>query len=777
MLNNQRIAASLAALFVACVVGVVAMVGIAGVSSVADAAGLGRINVLSRMGQPFVAEIELVNVNKDDLATLNASLAPSAAYQAANINFDQALNSLRLTVQRRANGSAYIRATSWRPVNEPYLDLMVDVSWNGGKFRRQYAALLDMPTSAEAATAAASAATKAQATSRVATADASAAPQANAESKPPRKQRTPRAAKPAATKDGAAAPVLAMPGMPGTPGASTTPAAAAAAQKPETKPLESASTATPPASKPEPNAAPGKSEAATTVATKADRPDAGKGDAPKGDPTADTSKATPVTPAEPVKADTKEPATTPAPDPADPKAESAPVARPQPTLPRAAPPAPPAPPEPGVIDKLMKYGLWIVGAILALLLALAGFWGLGAWRRRKQANEEAAAAYPRFEPSVVSDAQAPTPAVNTPNIKTPTTAAVPASAAPASLTVANVTNLVDPVDEAKVYVNYGQFAQAENILRVAMSKEPGREAIQMALLELLAKRGNKDGFNQIAGRLHKETGGVGDNWKRAATLGYTLDPAHPLYSPPSSAARADAPGPMAASDETTMDIDQILAMNRTGLDPVAPPITPLSEFNIELPPADTPATGKTIDASTEEASMALDFKVELLTAPATPAPTTTLTTAPADDKVIEFVPTPVPASNDDVVLAFMGAQPAPTEAPVSARPKDDNSLEFKIEPAVTETKVQATPDVADPVPEAKVVEDVVERELLRSTKMRQVEPVKDERWHDVQLKFELVRAYQEMGDKTGVREVLDEIERDGDAEQKAEAKKIALSIE
>ncbi|HTD89300.1 MAG TPA: FimV/HubP family polar landmark protein, partial [Burkholderiales bacterium] len=110
-----------------------------------DAAGLGRLNVLSQLGQPFAAEIDLVNVSKDELATLQASLASPAAYQAANLQFNPALNALRLSVERRANGTPYIKATSFRPVAEPFLDLLIELAWQGGKIVREYSALLDPP--------------------------------------------------------------------------------------------------------------------------------------------------------------------------------------------------------------------------------------------------------------------------------------------------------------------------------------------------------------------------------------------------------------------------------------------------------------------------------------------------------------------------------------------------------------------------------------------------------------------------------------------------------
>ena len=110
-----------------------------------NAAGLGGMNVLSQIGQPFSAEIELVNVSKEELATLSATLAAPNAYRAANLQFNPALNSMRLAVERRADGRPFIRVTSSRPVAEPFLDILIELSWQGGRIVREYSALLDPP--------------------------------------------------------------------------------------------------------------------------------------------------------------------------------------------------------------------------------------------------------------------------------------------------------------------------------------------------------------------------------------------------------------------------------------------------------------------------------------------------------------------------------------------------------------------------------------------------------------------------------------------------------
>jgi pilus assembly protein FimV len=46
----------------------------------------------------------------------------------------------------------------------------------------------------------------------------------------------------------------------------------------------------------------------------------------------------------------------------------------------------------------------------------------------------------------------------------------------------------------------------------------------------------------------------------------------------------------------------------------------------------------------------------------------------------------------------------------------------------------------------------------------------------VQTKFDLAKAYQEMGDKEGAREILQEVIAEGDPEQKAAARKVLETL-
>src|SRR5471030_2609120 len=111
-------------------------------SPVANAAGLGKLTVLSSLGQPLRAEIELTAVSADEAGALVAKLAPADAFRAANIDFNPTLLSLHFDVEQRS-GRQFIRITSGQPVNEPFVDMLLELNWTGGRLVREYTFLLD----------------------------------------------------------------------------------------------------------------------------------------------------------------------------------------------------------------------------------------------------------------------------------------------------------------------------------------------------------------------------------------------------------------------------------------------------------------------------------------------------------------------------------------------------------------------------------------------------------------------------------------------------------
>jgi pilus assembly protein FimV len=114
------------------------------VASTANAAGLGKLTVLSSLGQPLRAEIELTSVSAEEASALVAKLAPTEAFRSANIDFNPALSSLRFEVEPR-NGRQVIKVSSSQAINEPFVDMLLELTWNGGRMVREYTFLLDPP--------------------------------------------------------------------------------------------------------------------------------------------------------------------------------------------------------------------------------------------------------------------------------------------------------------------------------------------------------------------------------------------------------------------------------------------------------------------------------------------------------------------------------------------------------------------------------------------------------------------------------------------------------
>jgi len=107
-----------------------------------NAAGLGKLTVLSSLGQPLRAEIELTAVSPEEASELVAKLASTDAFRAANIEFNPALLGLRFEVEARG-ARQFIRITSGQPINEPFVDMLLELTWTNGRLVREYTFLLD----------------------------------------------------------------------------------------------------------------------------------------------------------------------------------------------------------------------------------------------------------------------------------------------------------------------------------------------------------------------------------------------------------------------------------------------------------------------------------------------------------------------------------------------------------------------------------------------------------------------------------------------------------
>jgi hypothetical protein len=93
---------------------------------------------------PLNAEIEIVALQSRRRRRLVARVAPLDAFTAAGIEPTAMLNTMRFAVERRGN-QRILRMTTTAPVNEPFVELLIELQWSGGRLVREYTFLLDPP--------------------------------------------------------------------------------------------------------------------------------------------------------------------------------------------------------------------------------------------------------------------------------------------------------------------------------------------------------------------------------------------------------------------------------------------------------------------------------------------------------------------------------------------------------------------------------------------------------------------------------------------------------
>ena len=259
--------------------------------------------------------------------------------------------------------------------------------------------------------------------------------------------------------------------------------------------------------------------------------EAPKPEAPKVEP-APAAKAPEPAPAPPP---AEKPATVAAAPAEKPPAPEAPKAAPTPDAPKAvaAPPKKPAPPppEPSLLETALNEPLYLAaggGALLALLV------GGYLWRKKRSA---------KLENSLLGVTTTDSSSVFG------TTGGRSVDTGGSSLQTdfsqsgigAIDTDEVDPIAEADVYMAYGRDAQAEEILKEALQKDPNRQAVQVKLLEIYAARKDLKAFETTAGEIYAATGGQGPEWQKATDLGLSIDPTNPMYGGKPSAAGSRLP--------------------------------------------------------------------------------------------------------------------------------------------------------------------------------------------------------------------------------------------
>lgn len=96
----------------------------------AHAANLGAVRVFSRAGEPLKAEVALTGVNTAEAGALRAGIASADLFAASGIEYQPALDLVKVSVVRSGEGFA-LRLSSDEPINASMLNPIIELNDNG----------------------------------------------------------------------------------------------------------------------------------------------------------------------------------------------------------------------------------------------------------------------------------------------------------------------------------------------------------------------------------------------------------------------------------------------------------------------------------------------------------------------------------------------------------------------------------------------------------------------------------------------------------------------
>lgn len=780
--------------------------GLIAMPLMAHAAGLGKLSVTSALGQPLAAEIELFAADKAELDSLSASLASDQAFRDARVEFAPVLSSLRFTVAKKPDGKTVLKVSSSRPVNDPFIDMLVELNWASGRLVREYTMLLDPPGMggvqtvapvavaptpiAKPAPAAAPQTQTVPAAPAAAAAKPAPAPQTAAPDRVKVKRgdtltgiasrvrpegvsleqtllglyrendqafdgnmnrlkagktlKVPSVEKVAAIPQQEAVREIRLQAedwrayrqkLAGA--VSAAPEAKAAADQASSgkitpkvedraKPAPEAqqdvlklSKLTPPAG------AAGKADEARTLQEKlrAQEEDATarENSLRESDQRVATLEKQIQDMQKLVEMKERAQAEAPVAAPAAPAVPAAAASAPAPAAPAVvAPPAvPESEPADHWYDPLLASPLYWGGGLAALGLGGVLWWMLAGGGRRKRSGaalDDSLITGGDIQPNtVIGDASGGS--VNTGDTSFLT------DFSQAGLGTID-THDVDPIAEAEVYMAYGRDAQAEEILKEAINNNPDRHEIRVKLLEIYAARHNTATFEAVAGELYAALGSKSSPlWDKACEMGRSIDPTNPLYGGVQSSA---APAAAVATVAATAAVAGGAVTFADESAPAPLEIDAASEPELEPEPEVVAASGP---LEFESAGHVLNFDTQPEAVVAPEAGYVEMDTLGLDFDLPDL---DLPATADDTLKLDLGLD-------------EDNG------------------------PDSKFDFSGLDLDLGEAGG-------NDLELDEAGTKLDLARAYVEMGDKEGAREILNEVLAEGSDKQKADAQGMLSSL-
>ena len=396
--------------------------------------------------------------------------------------------------------------------------------------------------------------------------------------------------------------------------------------------------------------------------------------------------------------------------------------------PQPSPVPPPFEESQSLVDKLMANPLWLAAG--ALLLALLAWLGM----RLRKGGE------PEFQESILQEREQRPTSASAPVVEPmpePQEASMEDEAVAeesessllsefATSDLGSIQNQTeaDPMAEADVYLAYGRYQQAEDLIKGALAGDADREDLNLKLFEIYAAAQNRSDFDahaeKVLASLESQDHPL---WEKVCAMGVELNPDNPLY-------RGGDAAPADASSPGALELGGAMAAEPLPADDAPPAMQPSQDF-AEAPLEPVPA------ADNEDQGLDFDMDLAGLSESA----------AEADSEA--------PLEETDFSLD-MEPEQAAAEEPVVG--DEDNGMEFDLGELNLDSDL-----TADLEGEPAAAEDVPGDGLLADV-------------DEVATKLDLARAYIDMGDPEGARSILDEVMEEGNDDQKGEAQELLTQL-
>ncbi|AKF45135.1 FimV N-terminal domain protein [Pseudomonas syringae pv. syringae B301D] len=391
----------------------------------------------------------------------------------------------------------------------------------------------------------------------------------------------------------------------------------------------------------------------------------------------------------------------------------------------------------------------------------------------------------------------------------------------------------DPLVQAEIHIAYGRMNQAIELLEEAVNEDPKRDDIRLKLMEIYAEQGNNKAYAAherklvAAGKLEAEV-------EQREELNSTMKPVAPVAAPLASEASSAAPAVAAAAAAATTaalvaELDAKYLEELLADDAAEQDAEPEPEPEIVATPEPEPAVVAPLAAEPVEEADPFDNDFDLsLDEFEEPSVPEVSTVNDIDDLMLDEPK--VSAVADDEELSFESVMQQQEEARAATTPQDlaDFDLDLSEEDPALKSEddfllglgedpldlgeTSPVPPVSDDLelPEdfdlslADEIEtdqasqafateiDDVNAELERLSQNLEHPPLDEPRFtaedaaalddepdfdfmagtDEAATKLDLARAYIDMGDADGARDILDEVVTEGDDGQKSEAREM-----